>query len=545
MAALDVTEIHERLEKAVTENNFHDFRSSYLRLLSRNYAFQESLADGPSEVPVRDSIFGSNVFYLKQTNDEQGDKILTQGRAASSVWGAMPLSERLDFLKVLQKKLEEHAQEIMLVITSDTGKPIDLSQQEMGKGNEWFQYAYDEAENQIGDKVGRQQKISTRPLGAAQIIGAYNYPYALAIGGIIGALTTGNGVVVSAPLKAPNWVFPFMQAAREAVEEFSAMAIREEKPWAGDFAKISRNLIQYSVGVNRKLTANADVVHFVGSDNTGNMIANSRKGKKTILEMGGTNVVAVMASAIGNVGTPEAIAKTIYDGFGPATGQRCTAPRILYVEQGAEEVVHHLTRICAEAKHQIGNPYTKGVKVGPLVDGGAHQGMVQAIALAEELGADVHGKLKVSDAVMPQAHNGNSFWVNPIVIDWRNVNMEVSDNRARVDARVREEIFGPLLNVVHSVKDLGEAIAKTNKLDSHGLAGAIFTANENDVDRYQSGTNITSITVNGAPKDRSPWGPHGHPGLDVIGGPTHFGLYGKRVTVAGVAQAAKPVPSAA
>ncbi|HYD17499.1 MAG TPA: aldehyde dehydrogenase [Patescibacteria group bacterium] len=530
MAMLPAGELSMKFEAAVNQNDFNRFRDDYKAFLAQYPSFNAAFSPVPTDLAVHSAIFGRTAFYLKQTNDLQAKDLLAEGRAASAVFARLSVEERLGFLKVLEAKVKVQEQEIGLVISADTGKPVDLSVKEMAKGAEWFEFAYKNAEVQIGVKTAGDSRTVSRPLGVAQIIGAYNYPYALAIGGIVGALAAGNGVIVSAPLKAPNWVFPFMQAVEEAVQEFSASAAAAGKPWAADFAACARGLIQPSVGVNRNLTAEADIVHFVGGDVTGNIISKSRGTKPTILEMGGSNVVAVMASALKDT-TAEEIAATIYAGFAPATGQRCTAPRMLCAEEGAEDVVTALGRLAASGSHGIGNPFSKGTKMGPLVDRGAHQKMDEAIALAHELGATVYGGEKVSSQTVPQANNENSFWVTPVVIDWAKADTTRAENSEKLKKLMGEEIFGPLLHIVPRAANLDAAIAFTQKHDTHGLAGAIFSGDAIEVERYAGAVRVTSLSVNEGPKDRSPHGPHGHPGIRTIGGASHFTLYASESVV--------------
>lgn len=530
MAILAAGELSMKFEQAVSQNDFNSFRDEYRSFLSRFPAFTAACSPVPTDLPVHSAIFGRTCFYLKQTNDLQAKALLDDGRAASAVFGRLSVEERLDFLKVLEAKVKAHEQDISLVITADTGKPAELSVKEMAKGAEWFDFAYKNAETQIGAKTAGESRTVSRPLGVAQIIGAYNYPYALAIGGIVGALAAGNGVVVSAPLKAPNWVFPFMAAVDAAVQEFATTAAAAGKPWAGAFAATARGLVQSSVGVNRNLTAEADLVHFVGGDVTGNIISKSRGTKPTILEMGGSNVVAVMESVLKDVSAQD-VAATIYAGFAPATGQRCTAPRMLCVQNGAEDVVTALGKLVADGDHHIGNPFAKGTKMGPLVDRGAHQKMDEAIALANELGATVYGGAKVSSNAVPQSLNENSFWVTPVVIDWAKADTSKPENAERLKKLMGEEIFGPLIHVVPRVDSLDAAIAFTQKHDTHGLAGAIFSGDAAEVEKYAAGVRVTSLTVNEGPKDRSPFGPHGHPGLRTIGGGSHFTLYASESVV--------------
>lgn len=532
MTAIAPGTLRQKFEEAVNKNDFAQFREDYRKYLSQFPSFNKAYSAAPTEMSVHSAIFGHTLFYLKQTNDAQAQALMDEGRAASKAFGKLTVGERLEFLKVLEEKVKKYGEDIGIVITADTGKPIELSEKEMSKGAEWFDYAYKNAEAQIGPKGDFNQMVITRPMGVAQIIGAYNYPYALAVGGIVGALAVGNGVIVSAPMKAPNWVFPFMQAVREAAEEFAGRAVSEGKPWAEEFAANAIGLVQCSVGVNRNLTAGVDIVHFVGGDVTGNIISKSRGIKRTILEMGGSNVVAVMNSALDHDGAAKEIAAAIYAGFAPATGQRCTAPRMLCAEKGAEDVVMLLGKMCAEDDHHIGNPFSKGTKMGPLVDRGARQKMEEAIVLAEEVGAKVYGTLKANSNAIPMALNDNSFWVQPVMIDWSTADLTDEKKAARVKTVLGEEIFGPLIHVLPRIEGIDAAVAVTNKYDTHGLAGAIFSANDDEVAKYAAGVRVTSLTVGDAPKDRSPNGPHGHPGVSPIGGSGHFKLYADEGVIA-------------
>ena len=522
------------LEAAIDNKDFGAFNNAYIEFLKRFDAFNKSHSTTPTEVISNNAIFGEKGFFLKQTNNEQGVQLLAHARGASNVMRSVPLEDRLEFLSILEAKIEKYQDAIMTTITADTGKPIELSKGELGvKGKEWFEYARKEVVDQLGHQQDGKITNRSKPQGAVQVVGAYNYPYALAIGGIVGALAAGDGVIVSAPLKAPNWVFPFIQAATEATQAFVAKAQTENKPYAAELAANASGLIQYSVGVNTNLTRDADVVHFVGGDKVGEIIRNSRGRKSTILEMGGSNVVTVMASGLQEMPAQE-IAETIYAGFGPATGQRCTAPRFLCVQDGAKDVTAALKDICETGPKptEIGNPFKKGVKMGPLVDSGAHQKMKEAIALAHELGATVSGNLEVSNNVVPLAAAENSYWVNPIVIDWSNVDTRNAENVRRMNECFRDEIFGPLIHIVHPVKTLDEAIDVTKTLDNHGLAAALFTNDKNDIKRFETEVNVTSLAINGAPKDQSPKGPHGHPGLATIGGDSHFKRYASQATTA-------------
>ena len=511
---------------AVEQCDFAAFNSSYIDFLHSFDAFHAAYSEQPTAVAVENVMFGKRAFYLHPTTDAQAQLLLANACAASAALTHLTIADRLQFLNHLEQAIVKYQDAIMTTISADMGKPLDLSRGEITKGTEWFEYARAQAELQLAPKQVGKLINGTKPLGCVQVISAYNYPLALSIGGLVGALAAGNGVIISAPMKAPNWVFPFMAAVDEAKTSFFAEAKAQAKPWAEALEAHADGLIQHSIGVNSHLTTNADIVHFVGSDLVGNQIRVARNGKPTLLEISGSNVVTVMKSALG-VSSAENIATMIYGGFGPATGQRCTAPRILCVEKGAESVAQALSMLCAKgpASVEIGNSFRPGVKIGPLVDKIAYYKMHDAIALAKTLGATVYGVMRADAQQVPLAAFKEACWVNPITIDWSTADMTKEDARELMETCLRDEIFGPLLHILPPIETVHDAAEVIATLDSHRLAAALFSHDKNEVNDFLDKVNVTSIAINGPTKDLSPWGSHGHPGAQTIGGATHFYLY--------------------
>ena len=576
---------HPSSETGEDRDGLTQFQDAYKAFLSQYDTFKDALvAPEAAEKNVKDRsafeflnpIFGAVNWVLKKTGeavagkrpeeaDPVAERILAEAKKASASFGKLTVDDRLKYLAILQKEVAAREFDIALTITADTGKPIDLSRGtydekagkyingEISKGDDWFNFAQGQAKSQLNQTVNRLNLETTNiPAGAVNVIGAFNYPYALTIGGIVGGLAAGNGVIISATSKAPGWTLPFMEAVKAANEAFSKELTGDKKR---HFDACKDTLVQTTMGSNRYISAHADVVHFVGGDDTGKNIAESRakNGKsKPILELGGTNVVAVMNSAIKDDQSAKNIAQTIYKGFTDATGQRCTAPRILCAQEGdAMEVANFLKKLCDPndstsglKKAKIGNPFESGVQMGPLVDETAYQRMKAAIALAEEIGGIVSNKqLDIRSNDLPRSANEKmGHWVNPIAIDWTGVDLEklktlksdklgennkplFNNKLEEFNAMLSNEVFGPMIHIIHPVKDVHAAVAKANEIDKHKLATAIFSDLDQEKKDYCDGVEATSVMINAAPKDLNPDGMHGHPGQLQIGGNTHFGLY--------------------
>lgn len=573
----------KQLEKAFNDNDGAEFKKHYLEYLKDNFReFNVSYrpkSDGKKTITALNPMFGGENFHLATTQNEDGNKILLKSKDAQKIYEKMGTDAHLDFLNILQEKIDKYSPAIKLTVTADMGKPIDLTNAEVdSKGKAWFDYAKNNLKDQLKTT---SPKLKRAALGVSQVIGAFNYPFALSIPGIVGSLATGNSLVITTPEKAPNWVFPMMEAAHEAVNEFT----KKHTELTGEEAKSLKNgLIQYSIGRDPTISTKADMVHFVGGDAAGKKIKEARGTKPTLLELGGGNVVVVMDDAI-TKGKTEAeikkltkeqkdeiakeqkaatasIAKNIYDGFGPATGQRCTAPRILIVQDGAAlAVAEELEAKCADGpvigRGGIGNPFTakrietgpdgkpvlgkdgkpkeeSGTQIGPLVDASAYERMKAIIELAntdeyKALGVKVHGKL---DANTGNAHlPEGGRWVNPVVIDWSGALKDKDKAKKIYDLIKKDEVFAPLVHIIHPVKNIEEAIHLTNDLDTHNLASAIFTSNDKTKETFFAKTFAVSKAHNKAPKDESPVGHHGHPDEKQIGGDDHFKHYTQLIKV--------------
>lgn len=547
---------YEALRLAVSRKDSADFNEQYFLFLQQFAEFRNSLAapdmpDDDSFVPYNPTFGVRASFTLIGSNSaetvsararKQTSALLANGRIAHNIFARLPLKDRLECLAILEKTIRQHQDDIALTISADTGKPIANAASEMDKGSKWFADAYEKSWAQLGESRNGKKTKSLEPLGVVQVISAYNYPYALAIGGIVGALATGNSVIITPSNKAPNWIFPFIRAAKAALAEF---AVSRHGMSTTQKNTLKDYLIQYSIGVNTHLTDEVDLVHFVGSNAVGEAISTSRmkKHKKTILELGGNSAVVVMESALAiadNKGA-EGIAKKIFEGFAPATGQRCTAPRLIFLQGNTNAVASTLALLCRTETQQHTltgtpcNPFEKHAAMGPLVDDNARMRMEQAIKLAGELGAVVNGgsaeetSLAVDNNIIP----GGSCWVNPVAIDWTHIDTTQLNlsQQEKLNDLLTNETFGPLVHIVKKINTIQDAVDEVNLWDKYKLAAAVFTGNPEDTQIFQQATGITSVVENSGPKDQSPQGPHGHPWLDPIGGESHYLLYTRQFTI--------------
>jgi len=119
-------------------------------------------------------------------------------------------------------------------------------------------------------------------------------------------------------------------------------------------------------------------------------------------------------------------------------------------------------------------------EMGPVVTAAARDRIVGLIGSGAEQGANlaVDGR----NLVVPGFENG--FFVGPTVIDSVTTEMDV----------YKEEIFGPVLSVVHS-SDVDDAIDLINA-NPYGNGTAIFTSSGEAARTFQRGVNVGMIGIN-------------------------------------------------
>jgi aldehyde dehydrogenase (NAD+) len=148
-------------------------------------------------------------------------------------------------------------------------------------------------------------------------------------------------------------------------------------------------------------------------------------------------------------------------------GQRCTTLRRLFVHESIyASLLPRLKQIFAAVR--VGDPLEEGVLVGPLIDGGAFEGMQAALTRAREQGGIVTGGERLFAKEAPDA-----FFVRPALAEM-----------AEQTAIVLEETFAPILYVLRYT-ELEAAIALNNAA-AQGLSSSIFTTDLREAELFLS-----------------------------------------------------------
>ena len=180
---------------------------------------------------------------------------------------------------------------------------------------------------------------------------------------------------------------------------------------------------------------------------------------RTILELGGNNAVIIDETADVDM----AMRAVLFGAVGTA-GQRCTSTRRVFLHKSiAGEFTDKL--IAAYKQVRIGDPLDENTLMGPLVNQGAVDDMMNALDAVKKTGGEILYGGKAID--------GPGFFVEPTIVkaqhDW-----EI----------VHEETFAPILYLIE-YDDFDDALAWHNEVPQ-GLSSSIFTTNVLQSERFLS-----------------------------------------------------------
>jgi RHH-type proline utilization regulon transcriptional repressor/proline dehydrogenase/delta 1-pyrroline-5-carboxylate dehydrogenase len=190
-----------------------------------------------------------------------------------------------------------------------------------------------------------------------------------------------------------------------------------------------------------------------------------------IAETGGVNAMIVDASAL-----PEQVVDDIVVSAFQSAGQRCSAQRILFVDEGcAARVVRLLAGALAELK--VGDPAEPDTDVGPIIDAPAHAILARYIERLRS-SAKLIGEAPLP-VKLPEGH-----FIAPIAFE------------VPFDALPRIEIFGPILHVATYKRSDLDAVLQWLRGTGYGLTLGIHSRIESFVDHVAAArASVTSTST--------------------------------------------------
>ncbi|MGE8154764.1 aldehyde dehydrogenase family protein [Pseudomonas vancouverensis] len=363
----------------------------------------------------------------------------------TGVWAGLAPGERKAVLLKWAALLEAHTEELALLETLDSGKPIADTLGGDLPGTiyclRWFAELIDKVHGEVPvTSPAFFGTVTQQPMGVVAAVVPWNYPLLMAAWKFAPALAAGNSVVLKPSEKTP------LSALRIA-----ALAMEAGMP-AGVFNVVPGD---GSTGRDLSLHGDVDCIAFTGSGKVGREIAKNAAAsnlKRVWLELGGKSANIVMADCPDITQAAHSAAAAIFANM----GQVCSAGSRLLVQRSILDTLIPALLDATDA-WLPGHPLDPNSVTGAIIDGVQFERVCEYIDIGQQEAELLKGGQALSDIA-------SGAYLQPTIFLAR-------DASARI---AREEIFGPVL-VVIAFDTLEEAIAIANQTE-YGLAAAIWSS---------------------------------------------------------------------
>ena len=402
---------------------------------------------------------------------------------AASAWDA-PAVERAETLNRVADLYQTHAGEFFALAAREAGKSAADAIAELREAVDFLHYYASGAE-----------ALAAPARGIVTCISPWNFPLAIFTGQIAAALAAGNGVIAKPAETTP------LIAAR-------AVDLMHE---AGVPAAVLQFLPGTGGSVGSALTSDPriDGVCFTGSLATAQrinraMAAHLAPDAALIAETGGINAMIVDSTAL-----PEQAVKDIVASAFQSAGQRCSALRVLYVQ---EDIASDFLPMLYGAMDAMvmGDAWPVSTDIGPLIDKSAWDKINAYVMAAKQAGHLLH------QIAVPSGLDGH--FLAPSVIGVSGI------------ADVKEEIFGPVLHVATFRPRELPAIVDAINLSGYGLTFGLHTRIDERIESLTAALKVGNCYVNrnqiGAIVGSQPFGGEGLSGTGPkAGGPNYLARF--------------------
>ncbi len=422
------------------------------------------------------------------------DAMLSRAAAAQGAWDAIGGEARARLLDRTADLYEAHREEFYSLCIREAGKSLPDAVLEVREAVDFLRYYAAEARRlaqpvQLPGPTGELNELRHHGRGVWTCISPWNFPLAIFTGPVAAALAAGNSVIAKPAEQTPL---------------IGALAVRLMHE-----AGIPADVVHLAVGdgkvgaalVAHRLTSG---VAFTGSTAVAKAINRSlaeRDGPivPLIAETGGQNAMIVDSSAL-----PEQVTRDVVASAFQSAGQRCSALRVLFVQEDVADTMLTMIRGAMEAL-SMGDPRLPTTDVGPVIDADAKRSLEAHVA---ELRAA--GRI-VAELSIP-ANNGS--FVAPVIAELPSL------------AELKDEHFGPILHVIRwKSGELDKVIDQINATGfglTLGLQSRIDTVAEHVAKRARVGNLYINRNQIGAVVESQPFGGEGLSGTGPKAGGPHY-----------------------
>jgi succinate-semialdehyde dehydrogenase/glutarate-semialdehyde dehydrogenase len=397
---------------------------------------------------------------------EHIEEIVARAHQTYQDLAATTFEQRADWMRAAADILDAELDEVASLVSTEMGKTIGTAQYEVSKsarGMRWYadhaeEYLADEHPVQPGDVGASAVSVRYQPIGAVLAVMPWNYPFWQVIRFAAPALMAGNtGILKHASSVPQSALYLGSLFARGGFPEGAFQTLLVE---GGAVAPLLDDPRIRAVTLTGSVGAGSSVAEAAG-----------RNIKKSVLELGGTDVFVVMPSADVTAAAAAGVNARVQN-----SGQSCIASKRYYIHEDVYDAFEDAF-VAGMRSQKPGDPFDPETSFGPLA---TEQGRRDAHSLVED--ARSRGANVLAGGEVP----GGPGWFYPATV-LTGVTPEM-----RI---YREECFGPVA-CLYKVSSVEEAIERSNDSE-FGLSSSVWTNDDSEVEAFQNGIVAGGVFVNG------------------------------------------------
>ena len=465
----------------VTVRQIHEESRKFAAPFQWRAKASKQLGEGAKDQPIFNPTNPSEIVgFAENVTPGQTRAAIGVALAGQKTWGDTDVVDRAGILKRAATMFEERATEFFALATREAGKSLADGIAEVREAVDFLRYYANEA---------LKAEHNGDPRGVIICISPWNFPLAIFTGQVAAALVTGNAVVAKPAEQSPLMGGLAVSILHEAGVPKDALLLAAG---AGD--------------IGAALTADPRIggVCFTGSTEVAKLIdmqlaKTAPSDAMLIAETGGLNAMIVDSTALAEQAVRDIVASAFQ-----SAGQRCSALRMLYVQQDIADDLLNMLKGAMDAL-ALGDPWDDATDVGPVIDQDAQSEISAYCAELEKQGRLLH-KLDAPS---------KGYFVAPHLFKVSGIE------------DLSREIFGPILHVAtFKARDIDQVIENVNAR-GFGLTFGLHTRVDDRIEKIGSKIKVGNFYVNrnqiGAIVGSQPFGGEGYSGTGPkAGGPNYL-----------------------
>lgn len=380
-------------------------------------------------------------------SEDEVRQAISHAKASQSLWAKKTANERAILLHRWADLIDQHRDDLAVLMTAEQGKPLKEAKGEMAYANSFIRWFAEEGKRIYGDTIGAtnanlRHLVLKQPIGVCAAITPWNFPAAMITRKVAPALSAGCTIIVKPASETP----------------FTALALAHLAQQAGLPDGVLQVVTGNAVSVGKVLSTDPRIakLSFTGSTAVGRTLMQNCAGtlKKLSLELGGNAPFIVFEDADLEKAATGLIASKYRN-----AGQTCVCANRVYVHKSIkDDFVRILTQKVQTLT--VGNGMDDDTDISCLISPNALHKTQALLSNAVQQGATII----TGGTVNPRS----PLAFNPTIITNVTDEMDIA----------HEEIFAPIAPIFEFDSE-AEVIERANNT-IYGLAAYFYT---NDLGR--------------------------------------------------------------